>query len=170
MNQLKLFSWNINHRDKAPENFENWSWIADYMLDKNPDGIVLTEYVEGKNHSDFCSKFKGYTLTVSKRLTVNGMLQNQVFVATKNEALDGVSSSCFVDFSYDRSDTSKKVWTDNLIVDCPQKKLTIIGFRMRTAIGKLQSHCFSLQRILPTLKLPQTQSQTGFEAVFFMQM
>ena len=83
---MRILTWNINHRavTKAIP-----AALPKGILSLNPDVVVLTEYVEGSDHSKLCDSLEAGGLPVQFRSQkVEG--QNQVFVASRFVATVGL--------------------------------------------------------------------------------
>jgi len=76
---LRIVTWNLNHRAKR-RSIPNT--VARGILSLQPDVLVLTEYVEGDDHSPFCGELcaEGLTTTMTTE-PVRG--ENQVLIASR---------------------------------------------------------------------------------------
>ncbi|VQA47205.1 endonuclease/exonuclease/phosphatase [Streptococcus pneumoniae] len=83
MTQLKILNWNVNQRSGLGEQ------IPDVVLNElkhlNAHIVCLTEYVEGKNHSEFCEQLKslGYSLFMYPEHIKK--FQNEILIAIKTK-------------------------------------------------------------------------------------
>lgn len=82
---MKLIAWNVNHRAQrrsiAP-------WIGEAIAKADPDVLILTEYVVGKDHERFMRQLAAAALAhvlVSDRVGSS----NQVLVASKTAIVRG---------------------------------------------------------------------------------
>jgi endonuclease/exonuclease/phosphatase family metal-dependent hydrolase len=85
---VRIVAWNLNHRTgkKAIP-----SAVSQAILSLVPDVVVLTEYVEGPCHADFCDALKGGGLP-SQFYTASGR-HNQVLFAAREAASLGPLSA-----------------------------------------------------------------------------
>jgi hypothetical protein len=83
---LRILTWNINHRsgEKAIP-----AALPKSILSMNPDIVVLTEYVEGPDHSNLCDSLEAGGLPV-RFYSQKEAGQNQVFVALRFAATVGL--------------------------------------------------------------------------------
>ncbi|MES2842383.1 MAG: endonuclease/exonuclease/phosphatase family protein [Pseudomonadota bacterium] len=82
---MRLVTWNVNHRAKARK---IPAWIVAAIEQREPDLLVLTEYVEGLEHQDFSSALADIGLAhVACSTRVSG--HNQILIAARLPLLPG---------------------------------------------------------------------------------
>ena len=77
---MKLLAWNLNHR-AAKRRIP--AWIATAIAEQSPDVLVLTEYVEGPDHVDFCETLKTQGLG-KYSLTLQPGGENQLLIVSRD--------------------------------------------------------------------------------------
>lgn len=83
MTQLRILNWNVNQRSGLGEE------VPDVVLNElkhlDADIVCLTEYVKGKNHSEFCEQLKslGYSLFMYPEHIKK--FQNEILIAIKTK-------------------------------------------------------------------------------------
>jgi len=82
--RLRILTWNVNHRTRKKA---IPAVLTEGILSLNPDVIVLTEYVEGPDHSNLCNSLKGGGLAVQFHSQAGR--HNQVFIASRFAATVG---------------------------------------------------------------------------------
>jgi hypothetical protein len=82
---LRILAWNVNHRAR-PKHIAKG--IAFGILSFSPDVVVLTEYVEGPDHPEFCSDLEAGGLGALFRTRIQGV-HNQVLIASRSMATVG---------------------------------------------------------------------------------
>jgi exonuclease III len=77
---LRILAWNVNHRARPKRIAKG---IVSGILSFSPDVVVLTEYVEGPDHSALCSDLEAGGLAALFLTPIQGT-HNQVLVASRS--------------------------------------------------------------------------------------
>ena len=119
--EMKLLAWNLNHRAvrrRIP------SWIAKAINEKAPDVLVLTEYVEGKDHDSFLATLKANGLCKFSCTPQPGR-ENQLLIASSDTQR-----------WYELVVIHPSVPSNILEVSLESPGVTVLGFRMPAFEGK----------------------------------
>jgi exodeoxyribonuclease-3 len=83
MKKMTVSTWNINQRSGKGKQIPEM--IVHELAKQNSDIVCLTEYVKGKNHSEFCEQLKslGYSLFMYPEHIKK--FQNEVLIAIKTK-------------------------------------------------------------------------------------
>ena len=115
--QLRLMAWNVNHRARSRRIPEG---LAPAILGKEPDLVVLTEYVEGGDHEAFTERLADGGL-IYQVITPRAKGHNQVFIAARQRIsrLDFPVPAALGHAS-----------SNLLMVEMPELKLQVMGLRV----------------------------------------
>jgi endonuclease/exonuclease/phosphatase (EEP) superfamily protein YafD len=120
---MKLLAWNLNHRAarrRIP------SWIATAINEQAPDVLVLTEYVEGRDHESFLGSLRDSRLCTFSCSEQRGR-QNQLLIA---------SSYAQRRYGLVTPDIYPSVPSNVLEVSLVSPDVTVLGFRMPAFKGR----------------------------------
>jgi endonuclease/exonuclease/phosphatase (EEP) superfamily protein YafD len=120
---MKLIAWNLNHRAarrRIP------SWIATAINEQAADAVVLTEYVEGRDHESFVGSLKASGFCKFSCSEQPGR-QNQLLIASR-----------YAHRRYDlvMPNIHPSVPSNVLEVSLAGPDVTVLGFRMPAFEGK----------------------------------
>jgi endonuclease/exonuclease/phosphatase family metal-dependent hydrolase len=114
---LRILTWNVNHRANKRR---IQPWLAQCIVEQQPDIVVLTEYVVGSDHTMLIERLRTAGLD-NVVTTTQTPRQNQVLVASRTELKQGPLSPPPIHPS---------VRPNYLHVTSPSQGLDVIGFRM----------------------------------------
>ena len=110
-------AWNVNHRARVRHIPEG---LAPAILDREPDLVVLTEYVEGRDHEAFTERLADGGL-IYPVLTPQASGHNQVLIASRRR----ISR-----LDFPAPDTLGHASSNLLMVEVPELNLQVVGLRV----------------------------------------
>src|SRR5690242_3209882 len=113
---MRLLTWNVNHRmlrRRIPQ------WVASSIAEQQPSLVVLTEYVEGPDHTRFLDQLSESGLRHHKTSAPNET-GNQVLIASAAPLRSG----------HVKATLEPYVRENTLHVKVPDLGLNVVGFRL----------------------------------------